>query len=87
MELTNILNGLIFTDAEVEKIVSHELPKWKEACDAGGEGKLAFSRSVFGDSIKELLLLALAIKYARRSGKAVTIVANETEAGIASVVR
>ena len=87
MELANILNCLIFTDAEVEKIVSQELPKWKEECDAGGESKLAFSQSVFGDSIKELLLIALAIKYAKRSGKEITIVSNEADVRGTSSVR
>ncbi len=87
MNIGNLLNGLTFTDAEIETFVSEELPKWKKECDANENGNLSFHQSAFGNSIKELLLLAIAIKYAKRSGKGITVISGDMETPVATEIR
>jgi hypothetical protein len=55
------------------KIVDEYLPNWKRACDQSDVDVVLFSQSAFGNSSMEMLLLAVAIKYAGIAGKKVTI--------------
>ena len=87
IDLSNMLNNLVFTNEEIESFVEQDLPKWKEECDAPSKGTLFISQADFGGSVKELLLLALAIKYARKSRKEVTIVFDQSDSRLTSEIR
>ena len=87
IDLSNMLNHLVFTNEEIESFVEQDLPKWKEKCDAPGKDTLFISQADFGGSVKELLLLALAIKYARKSGKEVNIVFDQSDSRLTSEIR
>jgi hypothetical protein len=59
--------------AEIVRIVDQQLPHWRAACDHAGAGTVYLNQRAFGLSDKELLLLAIAIKYAGIAKKNVTI--------------
>ena len=52
------------SDADIIRIVTDRLPHWKVACDNGKADMVILQQRAFGRSDDELLLLALAIKYA-----------------------
>jgi hypothetical protein len=59
--------------SEIVRIVDHQLPHWRAACDHAGADTVYLNQRAFGLSDKELLLLAVAIKYAGIAKKNVTI--------------
>lgn len=60
-----------FTDKDVEDMVLVELPQWKKACDDPSFDGILFHPDAFGYSFKEMILLAMALKYATNAGKMV----------------
>jgi len=53
-----------FTDENIADIVTEELPNWKKACDSAEADQVIFHPDAYGYSVRELLLMALAVKYA-----------------------
>jgi len=74
MDISNWEKAENITAAEVEAIVNEELPQWKKACENAVAEIVIFHQDAFGNSFKELLLMAITIKYARLKGKSVTVV-------------
>jgi hypothetical protein len=62
-----------FSDKEIAEIVGRELPEWKQMCDRTDGEVVLFHQDAFGQSVKELLLMALGIKYARQTQKEIVI--------------
>lgn len=58
------LNQPVIPDEAVLRIVSEELPHWKVACDNPAADIVILHQLAFGNSARELFLLAVAIKYA-----------------------
>jgi len=86
-DFTNLLESIVYTDTQIRIFMGQELPKWKEEIDASNEKTLVFRQSEFGNSVKDLLLLALVIKYAQISGVAVTVIPDEAETGAILMTR
>jgi hypothetical protein len=53
-----------FTDDDIAATVSDEMPQWKKACDSSEADQVIFHPDAYGYTVKELLLMAFAIKYA-----------------------
>ncbi len=60
-------------EEEIEEIVSESLPAWKKICDSEPK-EVILHQNDFGTSIRQFMLLAIAVKYAVRKDKTVTIV-------------
>lgn len=65
--------GATVTDETIESIVANELPAWKKSCDNADADNVIFDQSAFSNSTEELLLMAIAIKYAKLKGKTIMI--------------
>lgn len=74
MDILETIQDHNFSDNEITEIISKELPTWKEACDKSTADAALFHQDAFGRSTKELLLMALAIKYAKVKGKHIKII-------------
>ena len=66
-----------FTDEEIVSIMQKEMPEWITACSHADTDHVIFDQLAFGNSTEELLLMAIAIKYAKLQGKAVMISAGQ----------
>jgi hypothetical protein len=63
-----------FTEKDITDIVAAEMSQWKIACDSLEVDKVTFYPDAFRCSVKDLLVMALAIKYATAcKGKAMMI--------------
>jgi hypothetical protein len=63
-----------FAEKDIADIVAAEMPQWKIMCDSLEVDKLTFYPDAFRCSVKDLLVMALAIKYATAcKGKAMVI--------------
>jgi hypothetical protein len=66
-----------FTDEEIVSIIQKEMPGWITACSRADADHVISDQLAFGNSTEELLLMAIAIKYAKLQGKAVMISAGQ----------
>ena len=66
-------SGDTLTDEAIVKIITNKLPSWKSACEHAGADHVIFDQFAFGNTTDDLLLMAIAIKYAKLKGKSVTI--------------
>ena len=63
-----------FTQKDIADIVAAEMPQWKIGCDNPETEQVTFYPDAFRCSVKDLLVMALAIKYATAcKGKAMVI--------------
>jgi hypothetical protein len=63
-----------FNEKDVANIVAAEMPQWKISCDSPETDQVTFYSDAFKCSVKDLLVMALAIKYATGcKGKAMAI--------------
>jgi len=67
-----------FSHEEIAKILAEQMPGWKAACENPGAEVVLLTQAAFGYSLEEIVLLAVAVKYAGTFGKTVTIVPQET---------
>lgn len=74
MDINNLTTNHNFSDAEIDEIVAEKLPQWRKACDNSAAEAVMFHQDAFGHSTEELLLMGLAIKYAKKKGKQIRIV-------------
>jgi hypothetical protein len=73
MSTSNATSNPEISPFEILRIVDEQLPHWRAACDHAGADTVYLNQRAFGLSDKELLLLAVAIKYAGIAKKNVTI--------------
>jgi hypothetical protein len=73
MESSEVNGKRTISESEIRRIVDQQLPHWRAACDHVGADTVYLNQRAFGLSDKELLLLAVAIKYAGIAKKNVTI--------------
>jgi hypothetical protein len=71
----NYQNLNSFLDEAVIRVIIEHLPAWKAACDNSAADTVILQQRAFGNSKDELVLLALAIRYAGIAHKNVTIIA------------
>ena len=76
MKDTKLSPGDTLTEEAISTIVKNKLPAWKKACDAEDVEFVTFNQFQFGTTTDELLLMAIAIKYANLKGKEVKITAD-----------
>jgi hypothetical protein len=65
----------LFSDEAVIRIITEQLPAWKAACGNSTADTVLLQQRAFGNSKSELLLLALAVRYAGIVRKNITIIA------------
>jgi len=65
--------GDALTDEAIVQIITNKLPAWKTACEHADADHVIFDQLAFGNTTDELLLMAIAIKYAKLKGKGVMI--------------
>lgn len=75
MDINDLIQEHRLTDEQIEEIISKELPEWKKGCDSDIQG-VVLHQDAFGYSTKELILQALAIKYAKQKGKEIHIISS-----------
>ncbi len=75
----NKLSRHVFTEEEISFVIKTELPEWEKGCDDISIQGMLMHSGAFGYSTSELLLSALAIKYATGKGKEVRIIPKQKE--------
>lgn len=61
------------SDADIDHIIEDELPEWKKLCSGTTAVTILLHHSAFDQSVDDLLLMAVAIKYACLAGKEVRV--------------
>jgi hypothetical protein len=72
-KLVTRMNG--YSRKEIVETVEMHLPKWKQACLDETSSFVTLSQSAFSNTVWDMHLLAVAIKYAKIVKKNVTVVA------------
>jgi len=72
------------SEAELRSLIARHLPAWQQACDADDAESIVLHEASFGNSTRELLLFACAIKYAAAKGKHVHVATGPGGKGRAS---
>ena len=62
------------SDAEIlEEVIEEKLPGWKRSCEYTDADLVILDQGAFGESVNEMLLLGMAVKYAGKHGKNIAI--------------